>query len=355
MGDGVARNGQEMVALLERGRVLGTALHNTFKIMFKTLCSVMMAAKVVMAFTTSINKVRTHDMSHTNTITPLSVAVYQPDDMGTYTVMDESSANNIFDSFNNNYETDLDECIYENIALQLSYDPSITSTLVLARLASKYAPTGYDIDITNINEVRLQKLDSSSISIETIICEANECAALLVPITFAEECVLDDTLRECVLHNMHTLDIKGDEPGEEKENIFKEEKEALKAYDVLQSFDIDELKTELNGCTLPEWWVSPTSTEDISECELIEELLNGSDFQSVLRSLALYMLPSERRLGTVAIKLVGCRGMLLKVELRQGNTIDVPVKYLHTGHDESRSIREQVLLVVSSISTPLHE
>ena len=70
-----------------------------------------------MAFTTSINKVQTHDMSHTNTITPLSVAVYQPDDMGTYTVMDESSANNIFDSFNNNYEDDLDEGIFENIAI----------------------------------------------------------------------------------------------------------------------------------------------------------------------------------------------------------------------------------------------
>ena len=68
--------------------------------MFKTLCSVIMLMVRGMAFTTpSINKVQTHDMSHTNTITPLSVAVYQPDDMGTYTVMDESSANNIFDSF----------------------------------------------------------------------------------------------------------------------------------------------------------------------------------------------------------------------------------------------------------------
>jgi len=312
----------------------------------------MMAAKVVMAFTTpSINKVRTHDMSHAHTITPLSVAVYQPDDMGTYTVMDESSANNIFDSFNSNYEADLDECIFENVALQLSYDPSIT--LTLARLASRYSPVGYDIDITNINEVRLQKLDSSSISIETIICEANECAALLVPITFAEECVLDDELRECILHNMHTLDTEGYNLREEKDHIFEEEKEALKAYNVLQSFDVDELKTGLS--TLPEWWESPSSTEDISECELIEELLNGEDFQSVLRSLALYMLPSERRLGAVAVKLVGCRGMLLKVELRQGNTIDVPVKYSNTGHDESRSIREQVLSLMSSISTPLHE
>ena len=323
--------------------------------MFKTLCSVIMAAKV-MAFTTpSINKVQTHDMSHTNTITPLSVAVYQPDDMGTYTVMDESS-DNVFNSFNN-YEADLDSGIYENVALQLSYDPSITLTSTLARLASKYAPTGYDIDITNINEVRLQKLDSSSISIETIICEANECAALLVPVTFAEECMLDDALRECVLHNMHTLDTKRDNPGLEKENIFEEEKEALKAYDALQSFDVDELKTGLSGSTsLPEWWEPPTSTEDISECELIEELLNGSEFQSVLRSLALYMLPSERRLGAVSVKLVGARGMLLKVELKQGNTIDVPVKYSeHTGHDGCRSIREQVLLVVSSMSTPLHE
>jgi len=307
-----------------------------------------------MAFTTtSINKARTHDMSHTNTITPLSVAVYQPDDMGTYTVMDESSANNnIFDSFNSNYEADLDEGIFENIALQLSYDPSITSKM--ARLASKYAPAGYDIDITNINEVRLQKLGSSSISIETIICEANECAALLVPITFAEECVLDDELRECVSRNINTLDIEGYNIGEEKDRIFEEGKEALKAYDVLlQSFDVDELKTGLS--TLPDWWESPTSTEDISECGLIEELLNGKDFQSMLRSLALYMLPSERRLGAVAVKLVGCRGMLLKVELRQGNTIDVPVKYSNTGHHESRSIREQVLSLMSSISTPLHE
>jgi len=327
---------------------------HAFKIMFKFICSVIMLVAKVMAFTTtSINKFRTNDsMSHTNTITPLSVAVYQPDDMGTYTVMDESSANNIFDSFNNNYETDLDEGIFENIALQLQYDDSsITSTL--ARLASRYSPAGYDIDITNINEVRLQKLDSNSISIETIICEANECAALLVPITFAEECVLDDELRECISRNINTLDIEGYSLGEEKDRIFEEEKEALKAFDVLQSFDVDELKTGLS--TLPDWWESPTRTEDISECELIEELLNESDFQSVLRSLASYMLPSERRLGAVSVKLVSRRGMLLKVELRQGNTIDVPVKYLHTGHDESRSIREQVLLVVSSIRTPLHE
>ena len=202
--------------------------------------------------------------------------------------------------------------------------------------------------------MRLQKLDSSSISIETIICEANECAALLVPVTFAEECMLDDALRECVLQNMQALDTEGDDIREEKENIFEEEKEAQKAFNVLQSFDVDELKTGLS--TLPEWWVYPTSAGDISECELIEELLNGNDFQSVLRSLASYMLPSERRLGAVSVKLVGARGMLLKVELKQGNTIDVPVKYSeHTGHDGSRSIREQVLLVVSSMSTPLHE
>ena len=131
----------------------------------------------------------------------------------------------------------------------------------------------------------MQKLDSSSISIETIICEANECAALLVPISFAEECVLDDELRECISRNINALDIEGYNIGGEKDRIFEEEKEALKAYNVLQSFDVDELKTGLS--TLPEWWESPTSTEDISECELIEELLNGEDFQSMLRSLAM--------------------------------------------------------------------
>ena len=319
------------------------------------LCGIL--ANTVSAFTThpQTTRIRLHQGSHN--ITPLSVAIYYPDDNGDLAIEEDESDSSDIVGFSSS--VDDASSIFDNVAVQLSTDPTITG--LMARLASTFSPSGFDINLENINQVRLRSLDSNHVEIETVVCDEAECSALLVPVMFQEECAVGDDdysfLAECVLSNMHYLDATGEENVEKELPIFQEEEEAQLAFEVLQSLDSDQLKTS-PLTSLPSWWVPPNSTGEQSECELLEELLNGNDMQDVLCELACYMLPSEKQVGFVRAKPIGPMGIILKVNLagsRYGNVVDVPIKFsdmLGEGmYDDGRSIREKVLMMVSSLST----
>ena len=206
---------------------------------FKSVLCGILAIKVS-AFTThpQTTRIRLHQGSHN--ITPLSVAIYYPDDNGDLAIEeDESNSSDIF-GFSS---VDDASSIFDNVAVQLSTDPTITG--LMARLASTFSPSGFDINIENINQVRLQSLDSNHVEIETVVCDEAECSALLVPVMFQEECAVGDDdysfLAECVLSNMHYLDATGEENVEKELPIFQEEEEAQLAFEVLQSLDSDQL------------------------------------------------------------------------------------------------------------------
>ena len=161
-------------------------------------------------------------------------------------------------------------------------------------------------------------------------------------VTFPEECIVDEYLQECVLRNVHHLDATGETVMEEKK----------------------EYQSNAPTVPLPSWWVSPTSPEDVSECELIKDLLNGRDFQDMIRGLAMIGLDSNEMnenqklgyfydhdmiIGTVGVEAVGPEGLVMIVQIsgfRYEDEVIVPIKF--SSQDDKRSIRENVLHLASS-------
>ena len=212
--------------------------------------------------------------------------------------------------------------------------------------------------------------------IEAVVCDAMECSALLVPVDFPEECDVNEQggLTECILRNVNYLDATGEHLLRERENIFAQEGEAQLALEVLQSLDSEYLKSSTPPfvSSLPEWWVPPNSAEDSTECDLIQNLLNGDDFQDMMRGLAMraHFFGEGSMVRSVRVKAVGPVGMVLKVQfsiegrswldsggLNNEDVMDVPIKFdemstgFGHGHYGERSIREQVLMIVSSVNT----
>jgi len=265
-----------------------------------------------------------------------------------------------------------DMSLFDQVATELSSDPAIASTL--ARLASAFSPPGFTIDPANVNDVRCLSLDNRHLEIEAVVCDDLECSSLLVPVTFPEECNVDgDGLQDCILRNVHRLDVTGETVLQEREHVFAEDQEAQRALEVLQSLGSEYLQSA-PGSLLPSWWVPPSSAEDDAECNLIQQLLNGDDFQDMTRGLATYyMLHKSNDLGekvirTVSVKAVGPEGMVLKVQLsllggriyehdgglNNESVMDVPIRFseMSAGYDDGHcSIREKVLTMVSSVDT----
>ena len=292
--------------------------------------TLMFLSNKVAAFTAF--KASNYHHQHASRITttpPLGASIYYPDDDGgTYRVDEETDIFGFTDTLSSGMSY-----IFDPLAAQLTSDPTITSTL--ARLASRYSPPGFDINLELLNEVRLQSLDNTKIEIEAVVCDETECSALLVPVTFPEECIVDEYLQECVLRNVHHLDDAG-------ETIMEEKKE---------------YQPNAPSVSLPSWWVSPTSPEDLSEVELIKDLLNGRDFQDVIRGLAMIGLDSNEMnenqklgyfydhdmiIGTVRVDVVGPKGLVMLVQIsgfRYEDEVTVPIKF---SRDEG-SIRDKVL------------
>lgn len=116
----------------------------------------------------------------------------------------------------------------------------ITSTIpqsTLARLVSAFASPEYPIEVTNVNNVRCLHVNENHIEIEAVVCDASQCASLLVPVPFSESCIINDDddidnnrdimiqyvdddnnsnsdidyLQLCILQNLEQLDVGASE------------------------------------------------------------------------------------------------------------------------------------------------
>ena len=241
-----------------------------------------------------------------------------------------------------------------------------SETSTLAKLASAFSPPGYDIILANVNDVRCASLDNCHLEIEAVVCDDSECSSLLVNIDFPGGCcILDEGLEECILRNIQRLNAEGETVLQKREQIFAEEEESRRAMDVLGSLDSEYLKSSSASAALPSWWEPPISAEDVEECNLIRQLLNGGDFCDMLRGLAgnaMQHNSSDELEGTIrAVRVthVGPAGMILKVHfggLNNESVMDVSINFAEMspqggnsleGGRMRRSIREKVLSLVS--------
>lgn len=138
-----------------------------------------------------------------------------------------------------NDSTNNEESLFFNNGHCLDLLDRITSTIsqsTLARLASSFASPEYPIEITNVNNVRCITVNESQLEIEAVVCDASQCASLLVPVTFPESCIIDyddngdnnrdimiqyvdddnnksdiDYLQLCILRNLEQLDVGASE------------------------------------------------------------------------------------------------------------------------------------------------
>mmetsp|Transcript_16334 Transcript_16334/g.30805 ORF Transcript_16334/g.30805 Transcript_16334/m.30805 type:complete len:362 (-) Transcript_16334:143-1228(-) len=311
---------------------------------------------------------------HPPLLTQLNALIYYPDDSTGYEENNDifGPGSNTFVSTANDYDFDFGGrfdaggvdhvSLFGQLANQLSSDSTITAKL--AKLASAYSPPGHAFDLRNVNDVRCSSLDNNHMEIEAVVCGEGEemCSSLLVPVPFPEECAVTayEGMEECVLRNVDTLD-DGVTTAVDKD-VFQYEDEAERAFEALSSLDSsDYLTSTSSSANLPKWWESPKSEEDITESELLQALLNGNDLQDIMHGLATHAITMSQQqqhttaavVQSVKVKAVGPLGIMLKVQLL--NTIeDVFIKYedmsTTEGYFERRSIREEVLRMVSLVS-----
>lgn len=253
-----------------------------------------------------------------------------------------------------------------HLADRLTHNPDNASTL--ARIASAFSPPGHIVDLANIDHVRCLHVDNTHLEIEAVVCDNHECSSLLIPVNFPKECNLEYGLEECVLKNVQDLDKQGNELIQERTHVFADEKEAQKAFEVFKLVSgSDYLKS--NPTAFPEWWIPPTSSDDIAECDMIEKVLNEADWQFELRGLCQRLLQQDSssdrpdRVQLARAKAIGPAGMILEAHVSlRGKSIDdfggvnnveiVDVPVIFTGDGDATNIREHVLNIVSSVNVP---
>mmetsp|Transcript_19585 Transcript_19585/g.29701 ORF Transcript_19585/g.29701 Transcript_19585/m.29701 type:complete len:353 (+) Transcript_19585:112-1170(+) len=340
------------------------------------LVSIFLSWQNASAFTpANIIGLQQHQQHVVSILTKLTASIYYPeDDGGLY--QEDTTSDDVFGNTKVGTGGRYGMSLFGQLAAQLSSDPATISTL--ARLASAFSPPGFTFDLANVNDVRCSSLDNRHMEIEALVCDDTECSSLLVPVEFPEECAVDDAgFAECVLRNVGRLDVAGEHVLRERNHVFAQEAEAERALEAMHTLESEYLKSTSAYSSFPDWWVSPSSSEDVSDCRLLEELLNGDDMHDVMRDLSIQVLQRSGKMGeggwvrTVRVTAVGPLGIILKVHLSVGGktwqdeggvnneaVMNVPVKYdeiappvgYGSGYGQ-RSIREEVLTMVSAVSS----
>lgn len=267
--------------------------------------------------------------------TSLAAMVYYPED------------EEFFDDIVSSYDIfSTPSTLLSQQAEKLSRDPN--NTPIWARLASAFSPNGFAIDIHNINQVRCTSVNNTHLEIEAVVCDQSECSLLLVPVQFPSECPVDNLgFEQCVLRNMDSLNEIGEGL---LEQTFADEKEAQEAYSALHSVGSDYLKQDVPS-TLPDWWIAPTTSKQMDECELLQQLLNGDDMQDVVKSLAQHVLQTSEPVSeSVKVKAIGPAGMMLLYNARELDNVRVLGITIKFATDGERSIREEILSLVASVN-----
>ena len=254
----------------------------------------------------------------------------------------------------------------------------------LARLASAFSPPGYDIALENMNDVKCLNLDYHRMDIETMVCDVSQCSSLVVPMTFPEECAIEDydrervdhdkcdtdRLQECILRNVERLDAASKEILQERHHTIAEECETRRTFEALRS--LNNGKSSIAATSLPAWWEHPTDDDAITDCDLMRHVLNGNEIRKIVRELVVERIRTGEtgegggefvNVREVKVDAVGPAGVIVRVIMspdggddneeggnREMTSIDMPIQFVETSlgqHYGGTSIRKRVLTLFS--------
>ena len=242
-------------------------------------------------------------------------------------------------------------CSPVGIALAETIQGSQDRVGTLARLAVAFSPPERRIDLDAIDTVQIMCVSESQIEIEAILCESHGCVSLFVPIQFPHDCgptADDSVLEQCVMDNLHYLDMEAD-------NVISSMVKAKKmASETENNDELRELEAQLtsNAAVYPNWWVGPeTSYELVAECDNIKRLLSDDEFQNDVNSLARKGLEALGLGGDYSVRkavvtAVGPAGLCLRALADfNGSTVlmDVPLPFGGEPQRDPQALRAAIL------------
>lgn len=249
-------------------------------------------------------------------------------------------------------------CSPVGIALAESIQTKPDKIGTLARLAVAFSPPERRIELDAIEDVHIMCVNERSIELEAVLCESHGCVSLYVPISFPHDCgptADDDILENCVLDNLHYLELEAD-------NVLSSMIKSKKAAAELQNNDeLRDLEQQLYSSTsvtrYPNWWVAPENNQElVAECDNDRRLLNGSEFQNDVLGLARKGLEAlglggQYTVRKAAVTEVGPAGLCLRCICdflqAQGSTgsvlMDVPLPFGGGPRRDPESLRAAIL------------
>lgn len=230
-------------------------------------------------------------------------------------------------------------------------------TAPLARLAAAFCQTGA-LSVRHIEHVSVRAVDASHVDLEAVVCEADGCVSLSVPVTFAHPCDSENLngrdLEECILQNIIELDeyctqqqlAASSTAGSARAGT---EDEAVAALAALRSTD---------NVEFPSWWVhSGSSIEFANGCDSLLQILNEHEFSTdLLKLVRTELLGDEESRWIVheaAAVAVGPAGLILRARLYDDDDdimselVEIPVSFGAIASD-TQSVRDAVLECVES-------
>mmetsp|Transcript_6030 Transcript_6030/g.13129 ORF Transcript_6030/g.13129 Transcript_6030/m.13129 type:complete len:331 (-) Transcript_6030:249-1241(-) len=242
-------------------------------------------------------------------------------------------------------------CSPVGVALAETIQGSQDKVGTLARLAVAFSPPERKIDLDAIDTVQIMCVSESQIEIEAMLCESHGCVSLMVPIQFPHDCgptADENILEQCVLDNLHYLDMEADTV---IGNMVKANKMATEAEN---NDELRQLEAQLtsNAAVYPSWWVAPsTGYELVAECDNIKRLLSDDEFQNDVNALARKGLEALGLGGDYVVRkavvtAVGPAGLCLRAMADfSGSTVlmDVPLPFGGEPQSDPQALRAAVL------------
>ena len=258
-------------------------------------------------------------------------------------------------------------CSPVGIALAESIQTKPDKIGTLARLAVAFSPPERRIELDAIEDVHIMCVNERSIELEAVLCESHGCVSLYVPISFPHDCgptATDEILENCVLDNLHYLELEAD-------NVLSSMIQAKKAAAEIENNDVlRELEQQLYSSTemarYPNWWVAPENNQElVAECDNDRRLLNDAEFQNDVLGLARKGLEALGLGGQYTVRKavvteVGPAGLCLRCicDFLQANgssssgavLMDVPLPFGGEPRRDPESLRAAILGEVAAAS-----
>lgn len=229
----------------------------------------------------------------------------------------------------------------------------------LAKIVVAFAPEERQLNMEDIESLQVVSLDGSHLDIEVEVCEIDGCVSMLIPIVFPSPCQSGDD-EECLLENIEELQDSAS--GIVVKRRIKSEEEADWCV------SLEGLREPVcNVDAYPTWWIHSGETKQrdmVSECDLLQTLLNSADFKQDMIELASYGIHMERDIEldsddvrgdfsvlAAIIHSVGPAGLYIRAKIidEGGQSIvDLPIQFPKVA-DKSSDIRSCVLGILASI------